>query len=342
MEWYQRHGSTDDVILRLYWLLRAVPAVDPEQDPCHWLALGLRRNWNGPCRELYLREIERRPAEALGERFTALLECAVPLFTLADWLDWRWQAAGCLGHWLVISMDLQTMRPRFCGHDDLTWARLLVNASNQVAWVLAPGAEALFEQWAAELEQMTHVHALFDLSRLDMLRDLSSGWKRLFNPAIPNALHRLIPLSWTRPFAEVRPALLALLADLVASPETSLMMLDTLRDAAPLVLGQFGQLVEQLRYQPGFHYHQDRPGLERIMREFLEETSFFDTYNYFRREMLRFFLREALLVDPAVEALTRHADLISQQGHNYLYQIREDWPLRILCMAHCCFWGCNV
>jgi len=107
-----RLGNQDDVLLRLYWLLRAVPGLDLGAIRA-LVALGLRQNWNGPCRELYHREVEQRPAEAVGERFTALLESPVPLAVLADWLEWRWSAAGALDHWQVIADDVTAMRSRF-------------------------------------------------------------------------------------------------------------------------------------------------------------------------------------------------------------------------------------
>jgi hypothetical protein len=98
----------------LNWLLRTVPELDPVRDPCHWLARALRGGgWNGPCRELHQREIARRPEEVLEERFTQLLEVGAPLPVLADWLRWRWLAAGRLGAWQTITGDQAKMRPRF-------------------------------------------------------------------------------------------------------------------------------------------------------------------------------------------------------------------------------------
>jgi hypothetical protein len=332
LECRHRPGNRDDVFLRLYWLLRTIPSADPGQDPCHWLALGLKDNPTGPCQELYYREIERRPAEALGERFDGLLESEAPLSTLALWLQWRWQAAGRLGQWKVIVTNLNALRPRFAGKEDLTWARLLLCALDQLAWCNAPTASATVDQCCRELDELSHVHAGNDLSRVDILLDLAAAWKTLSRDHFPAALIRLIQHSWVRPFFEIRVALLALLENLLSQPWSSLTMLDSL---PRVVLGQFGHMVEILRYQPGLFRQPDHPGLGRLMNEFVEDAYYVD-YEMFRKEFFGLLLREVAPLDEVLGALEKTSN---QDYVGYLHLASEDWPLRILSTAQCCMWG---
>jgi hypothetical protein len=330
-----RQPQRTDVIIRLYWLLWTLPSVDPGQDPCHWLVQGLRQNATGPCFELYHREIEQRPAEALGERCNQLLEWDLPLPTLAALVEWRWLAAGAMGQWEIIAADIKAMRPRFAGKDDMNWVRLLLIALDQLAWV--PAAADHVKLCSKEIDQLNHVHAYFDLSRLDVLHDLARAWQRL-NPGLySSGLLRLIARGWNRPFSEFRVPLLCLLEEMLTAPEASLAMLDRLHRAAPVVLGQFGLMVDHFRYQPGFP-NQQRPDLDKVLGEFLQETSP-DAYPAYRLHLFRFMQREALLSDQVLQAIGRNINLQRFIDPNNYHQLSEDWPLRIMCVGQCAFWG---
>src|SRR5262249_22802944 len=149
--------------------------------------------------------------------------------------------------------------------------RLLLSALDQLAWANTGAASVLVEECRAELEELTHVHAALDLSRLDFLLDLAAAWRRLTPGQYP-ALARLIPQSWCRPFSEIHMPLLTVVEELIANPIGSLATLDSLKASAPAVLGQFGHMVEQFRYLSGFSGQQNRPGLHLLLLEFMEET----------------------------------------------------------------------
>ncbi len=86
-----RYPRRPETCLRLYSLLTVAPELDNQRVPCNFLVLGLRRSGGGgPCHELYRREIEDNPDEALTGRFAELLETTAQPGMLAIFVRWRW------------------------------------------------------------------------------------------------------------------------------------------------------------------------------------------------------------------------------------------------------------
>lgn len=329
----ERPDCLDAVFVRLYWLLRCSPELDPTAAPCDWLARGLRGGgWGGPCHELYHREIDRDPAEALRERFTHVLEAPAPLPVLTEWLSWRWQAAGLRCAWSTIIADIERFRPRFTADlGDDRWPRLLMLALDQLAWGSDDRAVPATAQLTAEVEARMHLRDHFELHRLDVLRETAATWQALRQSGeLTPALLDLVPLSWTRPSAELRLRLQAVLLKLLADPIEALEVFDRLRVAAPLVFAELALLLERVSHEPPALEPTTTPPEELAWQAvaFVTEEIASD-YVPPREQLLRFCVREMVTPEEALAALR------NVPGCPAVCQaLASDEPLRLTYQAH--------
>jgi len=314
---------------RLYWLLRAAPELDPARSPCDWLVRGLRGGgWHSVCHELYRREVEHHPREALSERFESLLEAVVPLPQLAEWLRWRWLAAGRLGEARVIIDDIERMRPRFLGTlDDEVWGALLLDAVDQLAWVATREAAQATTRACEEIEQLIHLHSRLDLHRLDILRDLTRSY-RADSRDVPKSLLMLARASWTGAPAEMREQIRLAVRELLQRPEDGLAVLDDLRSRAPLVFAQFAGLIDRAVWETAWEEAYVAPtDLAPFAARFVE-TELTSAVAPPRQAFLRFCLENVIVPAEALDLMTSLPD-----------QVRQDEVLRVLCVAYRWFWG---
>jgi hypothetical protein len=341
---YRRLRELDDsqpgrteVCLPLYWLLVLNPDLDPQRAPCDWLVHGLAANrFTGPLRELYRREIADDPAEGTSVRCGRLLALELAPAAVADLLEWRWQAAGRLGHWWIITEDLERLRTRIVRDDEETWARLLLSAVEQLTAMQDPKAGLAIRKTLDEVKQFEHLQSrLADaLDRHEFLLEVSRGLQVLRKEAkIPPALLELVPLSWTRPFAEVRPLLLRLLDLLLCQPWTTLRLFDHIQAQAAAVLGQFGNLLAMLQGTvPDAADERSADDLGAALRQFLTSKDWV-SYASFRGDLLGYCLREVIAPQLVSEAVLAHGDT------NLAQQIRDDWPLKYVWLAYRLFWA---
>jgi hypothetical protein len=339
----QRHPGHPEVCIRLYWLLALSPELDTSRSPCDWLAAGLRATGlTGPLRELYRREIEANPAEALTPRYASLLDEPCGPGELTDLVEWRWQAAGRLQDGDVIGRDLQFLRERMLRHGEEAWVRLLLAAMDQLAWTRVKAGRELMKRCDQEIERFEHLFTRLgsELDRLDMLREVAAGWQELKpGSGAPPDLVKLIPLSWTRPFAEARPCLLALLDWLVQHPHEALHTFDQLKVDAPGVLAQFGRVLDQFRASLS---SSPEPVAEetatRVTLDLLEGADY-RNYGAFRLRLLEFCLREVIAPEQMAEVIAeRPAFQLSTDTH-LAELFLGDWPLRYVCLGYQLFWA---
>jgi hypothetical protein len=91
------HGRVD-VPLRLYWLLAADPALDPERTRHTWLSEALTRaRLGGPAAELYRRELAADPVVAVGGPYTKIMAVDAPIGNVTTVARWRLAAGGRRG-----------------------------------------------------------------------------------------------------------------------------------------------------------------------------------------------------------------------------------------------------
>lgn len=340
---HERHGGSGEACLRLYWLTVAAPEVDASHRPIDWLSEGLRvSRLEGRLRELYRRELDTNPHEAASERCEALLRLPAPIGPVADMAEWRWRALGRIGRWDLLLADLSYLRQRIVFDEEETWGRLLLTAIDQLVWSDAPQAQQAAVACRQELDSMNHLHGALerDLDRLDLLWEVAAGWRRLrVAVAVPRAWSEIIPLTWSRDYARIRPRLLPIMREMARDPLRSLGMLDEMARHSAAAVAQLGFTIEGLRSTEERYDYDSRSEDDRtaLVRKFLN-THDCSNYRAIRRQLLSFCLVE--VIEPAAFAhqadeLTRH--LWSHGGWQDL--IAEDGPLRYVYSAYQTFWS---
>jgi hypothetical protein len=346
---HDSYPEEEDVYVRLYWLLAVAPEVDPLRAPADWLIAGLRvRGVVGPLRELLHRELEETPSLALDLGCTQLLQTRTRPALLLDFLEWRWHAAGRLEKWETIGVDLDALRGRFIAEEEESWARLLLLATDQLAWARAEKHRSRFRHCVHELEQLIHLHARLgdEMDRLDFLQILANAWhaqgERAENDLpllrlLQLQLLRLIPLSWSRPFSDIHPLLDQFLATIVEQPAVALRGFDRVQEHAGAVLTQYGRALLQYQYAQNKNAPDDEcsEALALLVAEFLE-GSYCGRYDKFRVRLVDFCLREQ--VSPSAVA-----QLIESRQMHSLYQVAQsihaDWPLRYVFQSCWLYWA---
>jgi hypothetical protein len=334
-------GATEEACLRLYWLLMARPELDRERSPNDWLVRGLGAGGlSGPLWELYRRALAGE--EALSPRCARLFEAADEADALVELARLRWLAAARAQRWDVPAADLRTLRQRLPASERLAWARLWSAALDHLVWSdLTPARDLAGECLYALRSLQSVLPEVEQLQRRAVrLRDLAAGWRRLRpEPEVPPALLALVPLSWSRPFPEVRPRLLEFLATAVRLTRQFLVVLDYTHDQ-PAVLAEFGRMLEQLQetLPPPPLEARSSSDLAELTFAFLD-TADRSTYRNLRPSLLDFCLREAI----APESV---AELTADNGYYWLAPERHlsealanDEPLRLVYLAHQLFWA---
>jgi hypothetical protein len=342
-ELLDRQPGRVEVCLRLYWLLVLFPELEPTRAPCDWLVAGLERgDGTGPLRELYRREMADRPEEVLRAQAAKLLHLPLRPGLLADLAEWRWQAAARLGRWDVLASDLEVLRELVADAAEETWGRLLFAALDHLAWAQDEGARQLADRCRREVSQLPPLDPqwTYRLDRLDILQELSAGW-RLMEQRVPESgFVKLIPLSWTRPFGEIRPMFLQMLSQIVHHPAKSLHNFDVLQRAAPAVLVQFGELLRTFQYTiPSLP--EDTRSVEELRQRIHTLTLTNRTTNYpaSRQRLLSFCLSESIAPEKFAELVQDRTRYWFTPKEDLAAALLGDWPLRYLCLAHRLFWA---
>jgi hypothetical protein len=222
-----------------------------------------------------------------------------------------------------------------------TWVRLLLAAVDQLAWVPDLPRDRLERSY----QEVKHFERLAtrlgdEWNLLDLLREVAGSWRALAaTRQLPAPLVTLIPHSWTRPLAEVRPRLVEYLAWVAQYPHVALNHYDRLRRDGPAVLSQFGNLLEQLQ---GETEEPPEPEVDeavtRLTLEFLGGFQTIDSED-FRGRLLDFCLGEALPPERVAQVSADRPELVDEDGDHLSELLLADWPLRFVALACRLFWA---
>jgi hypothetical protein len=148
---------------------------------------------------------------------------------------------------------------------------------------------------------------------------------------VPADLLGLLSRFWARPFPEVRPAVMALLAAIDEARGAWLGHLDALEAASPPLLALFGQMLDSYQWSLDLEDDdRDPDDLTALARHFLEEHGGFRYGAVLRPRLLNFCLRER--VEPDVVAQVALAGTVVLPEAR-LDKLVNDWPLRHLYRA---------
>lgn len=340
-----RFPQRTDLPLRLYWIQSVFPEVDAGGRASDWLIAAVREHGpHGPAGEVLHRELFDHPAETLSSTAPLLDSDWLPA-ALVDFAQARWWAAMQLHTWMAIRSDLDLLRPRVAAVDEAAWLRLLCAAIDATVWhANEPEAGALLVSCRDEVRRLEHLAVrdslLFD--RLDYVLAVAPSWgnvRRQFR--VPASLAEMIPLSWSAPFARIRPMLARLFGEIVAQPRIWLNWFDEIFMHALSVLDHIGNLFQQYQDRlesPPIDPHTP-PQLAALLADFIARLNS-RNYPAMRAPILDFCLAEsvsaemATTVIPPIRIQPHGGDLISLRT-----VIGRDAPLRLVCWAHRLFWA---
>jgi hypothetical protein len=338
----EQQDESEDVYLRLYWLLMLRPDLEAARAPAQWLVRGLHAvGVGGSLWELYRRLLAEDAHEALSPRCAELLAVPAEPDHLVEVVQLRWRAAADAQRWDIISSDLDVLRQHLPAANTGVWARVWAAALDHLIWSDEKVPRKLGAHcYQAQGEIPSDHFAVAEARKhANSLRDLAAGWRKLRSePDVPPPLLALIPLSWCRPFPEVRPKLLAFLADALRTPRSFLRALDATREQ-PAVLAHFVGLLERLQatLPPLPLEARSSSDLADLTLAFLDVTDR-SYYRNFRPLLLDFCLREAIGPQLVAELIERNPHYWLSPDRHLSEAVRTDEPLRLVYLAHELFW----
>jgi hypothetical protein len=290
---------------------------------------------------LYRRALTDDADEGLSPRCARLLGAAAEAEPLAELARLRWLAAGRAQRWEVLSADLQGLRERLPPSERVAWALVWSAALDQLVWSDAKAAQDLAAHCFHSLRALQSVSSRVEelQRRANHLRDLAAAWRRLRpEPEVPPPLLALVPLSWSRPFTEVRPKLLAFLAESLRLPRSFLLALDATAEQPP-VLAEFDHLLEQLRetLPPEPIEARSSSDLAELVFAFLD-TADRSHYRNLRPPLLEFCLHEAIAPETVAELAAENRHYQQPPDSHLSEAVAADEPLRLAYLAHRLFW----
>ena len=343
----RRRPGDSDLCVRLYWMLALSPQLDAIRDRRDWLAASLKKSGlYGPAMELYAREIQGDPAEALHSRCEELLKCDCPPIQLANFASLRWDAAGVLGHWEIVPKDLNALRERIFHADLGAWTRLLLSAAESLLWQSSPQADSIGRNCRKEADEYSEEHQNLEneFYRCDVLLGLASGWKRLgqgtgLPVGLAQQIRELLREGWLRPFGAVRPKLMSFWRPLVRNPRHALAHLDLLyRISPPAVQNLHAQVEAVYHRQHDFSAPRDRVAVAESLRNFYGHFSGV-SYQKFRNQVLFFCVKHQIGMADFMEQSWEVMSQMHLQSSDLPERMHKDLPLHCLILACLAFWS---
>ena len=242
-------GRGDEgLFVRLFWMLRVAPEIDPARDARDWLIAGMKQcGLCGRLPELYRCELIEDPQEVLRPRCDETIRCSGNHGQLVEVVTARWKGAAKLEKWEVIGQDLESLRGRL-QDESPAWGPLLLAAIDNLAWAKVDEArqtlaacrkeiEQVAEHWpplAGAVDQRDVLLGLVQAcEQLKVLTNLPAEWRK--------SLRALIRSSWNQPFEMFRRQLIDVLMPLVRNPLVGMEWLDRLDARCRPALQHFGR-----------------------------------------------------------------------------------------------------
>ncbi len=340
----EQHPNCAELCLRLYWLLRLAPEIDPIRKPCNWLVAGLRANeLTEPLRELYRRELEGNPENAGDEAAAGLLLRLTSSTQTLDLASWRWLAAARLERWDWIIGDVAALREVVSNAEPERWVRLLMLAVDHLAWGLTKAAReysALFCKEAQQHEDL-HLRLSNEFDRMEHLQHVAAKWHALDQAGdLPDVLADLIAVCWGRPDVDVRPRLDALLAEVARQPRTWLKTLTKVQTDAPELVASVTRIVhsQQSSLSGDASLWRDAEDARSAIADFLDLQDRM-TYADFRIALLDFCLAEAIPPEVVASYVEGRKEYGQSELEPLSQTITADVPLMCIWLAHRMFWA---
>lgn len=273
----------EHLCVRLYWIARLAPQIDPTVPRLEWLRQAIRHGHRGGmAATLYAREVERYPQEIASTSLDDLFGPAVPLGEMLGIMAARWRGLALADLWRPIIEEVAALRPRF-EDDQIAWLRLLLDAISHAAWIDEGDAGDAIREWSLELDDQSDAHQELEneLDRRDLLvtivEQIAELERKEALPAEWTAdLRCILRFAWNRKALDGR--WMKRLVQMVAQPIETLWRWNQVGAIAPLVL-------QQLANQALHVYHDwfgefDRSLTEPLVDAFSQAMSDADWADY--------------------------------------------------------------
>lgn len=323
-----------EAYLGLYWLLRLSAKLDSERQPCDWLIACMQSAASGrvAALELYRREIERRPAEALTPRCAQLLRETLldgPIQLLADW---RWRAAVQSNAWGLIREDLAALRRTRVVYDGSSWMQLLRTAVECSSWSDSESSQALTAECLRELEQFGNADdADYEaLTQLDYLRETADVVKKLRDEGVAPAFCNLIAGSWSLQPLDLYVELCALVGPMLEEPAELFILLIEVGAKGPAALSRYGQIVRLLQQETERNtetFWTPETAIGVVKELFNMNLLRLGYTSEFRLRLLKFCLYQQLPPEAVAHVLSQN-HFYASVAARIAAEIRTDWPLQ--------------
>lgn len=338
----QRRAGGEELYIRLYWLLKVKPSLDPDRHPVEWLVRTLRQTGLGDWAfGLYQDALRESPELVRLDASQSLLHVPASVWSLAELARCHWSACAALEEWSAIATTLETLRPAIENEDSETWARLLFAALDYLCWSDDPRAGEAVEAIGDELRDYEHLQLTlsYEFDRFELLQMLSRDCRdlRKYGP-ITRQLHRLLQTGWTGFDSHLRRDLLDMIEPWIANPAKSLSDLDDLAHRSPAALERLSEMFQGLAYDPG--WWDDDEAIDDVLKRGLLAALSSNTwplYSSMRPALCVFCLNEGLLLNRVEHLIANDRYEFAMFNDEYMHELSEDVALDCLLKANLAF-----
>lgn len=327
----QQDSGNEDLYLRLYWLLRVHPELDPQRHGTHWLLECLRRTrCGGPAWLLYRTELQRTPEIAAAPDAAQLVNLPMSEERLCDLLDVRWTALSNVSRWKLVQADLMALRRRYADEHPSTWARILFLVAEKAAWKAASDSRDILVFARKALNDLSELHLIMraEFERLDALWEMATtkGAEKL--QRVAGRIFRLLRAVPYESSDSIHRQLQEVLVEWASDPKHNLRLLDQIEKVNPIAFEQLVLLVRRV--------HSDQPvSTDPVLKvHILNATEFFFydhikmDYAELRLDLFGFCVNDHVSLEEVLFVLENH--MSADRWKSMQSALSADLALRIL------------
>lgn len=324
--------------LRLYWLLRLDPGLEPDRRPIDWALAALETGeTDSRILALYRGELERSPEACERGDGDRLYEALQSSPVRAEFALIRLQAAIRARRWSFAQRELDRARNAM-RYSQADWVRLLLRLTDRLAWLDEPLARAMLGECTAEIDGAVDLQLTLSeqIDARDQLLVLRDSWRMAFARIEPRAIGRalleLVPDTWDVPYRIWQRKMLTAIEPWNAAPLLALMDLDHLRNEHQPLLNYFHFILgraDAQRQATEFEYPARRYS---DLLDGVDETN----YQISREMLLRTCLRDGIDVDLIARRVLEDQQFAHLATSPFIVLLVNDLPLR------CVLRGCRL
>lgn len=348
-----QRSDSDDVFVRLYWLLRLQPSLD-EKKPRQWLTQALVRGAK-PLRlvSLLKHEIQSDDLWAISNELLTAIQQMRECYSLSELVNLRWAAALRLRSNSMIREDIKKLRDSTIAKSgDQAWANVLVSALEQFSHHREDHTFGLIYSIQVEMGELAQVSGSremdYTLERFDeanLFRDAVDDLRQCLNTQgeafhLRTSVVQLLRTAAVQSRRQTQIELARLANDWMSTPTQALEELDAFQLINQLAFGRFYQFVCETFPNESRYDYRRQTSLEPIMRSFVVNTDWSDNP---RRSIVQFCIRECTTTEDLVEYLASNDCPMSEDNvHALSENIHFDLPLRLITAAFFGLWSMSI